>query len=675
MKPAEIELLLSVSRPTVDPAGGRAVVSVTRPDLGADANVGQLWSVPLHGGTPRRITQGFRDTSPRFSPDGEAIAFLRAGRTTPPQLVVLPIGGGEPVVITDRKLGVTEFDWAPDSRSLVFVSREPEHGRYGTVEGLDPAAEPPRRLTEKRYRANGLGYVVDKRAHLFLVDLPELTAEPRYEQAPSPDPEAGDEPPTVPEPRRLTTGDFDARSPRFSPDGAAVAFVASRHETRDEDLRADIYELPVSPESGGEPVNRTAAHGNLAVHDLVFAAPGRLFFSAQELGESGTDFVARNAAIYLLDTHGGVIGGVKEEFRRLTDPEHLDFGDADAALTPVDDESVLAQNRSRGTLQLIRVTASGTHTALTSGPLEVTGSATARGAVVVTVAAADSTPEVALLEQQGATVLTDFSTAIHAAGVRPARELTVTGRDGYPVHGWVVLPEGDGPHPVLLNIHGGPFHAYTCGLFDEAQVYAAAGYAVVMCNPRGSAGYGQAHGRAIRRAMGTVDMHDVLDFLDGALDAHATLDRDRVGIMGGSYGGYLTAWILAHESRFAAGIVERGFLDPEFFAGTSDIGSYFGQEYVGTDPELVRSQSPQAVVDRVTSPTMVLHSADDLRCPLSQAERYFWALKARGVDTELVVFPGENHELSRNGRPRHRLQRFDAILDWWARHLPVGARD
>jgi dipeptidyl aminopeptidase/acylaminoacyl peptidase len=670
MKPADIELLLSVSRPTVDPAGGRAIVSVTRPDLGADTTVGQLWSVPLHGGTPRRITQGFRDTSPQFSPDGEAIAFLRAARTTPPQLVVMPIGGGEPVVITDRTLGVTEFDWAPDSRSVVFVSREPEHGRYGTVEGLDAAAEPPRRLTEKRYRANGLGYVTDKRAHLFLVDVPSLTAEPGYEQAPSAESAEEDAPATMPQPRRLTTGDFDARSPRFSLDGAAIAFVSSRHETRDDDLRADIYEVPVE---GGEPVNRTAAHGSLAVHDLVFAAPGRLFFAAQELGESGTDFVARNAAVYLLDTHGGVIGGVKEEFRRLTDPEFLDFGDGDATLTPVDEESVLAQNRSRGTLQLIRVTASGTHTAMTSGPLEVTGSATARGAVVVTVAAADSTAEVALLEEAGATVLTDFSTAIHGAGVLPARELTVTGRDGYPVHGWVVVPDGDGPHPVLLNIHGGPFHAYTCGLFDEAQVYAAAGYAVVMCNPRGSAGYGQAHGRAIRHAMGTVDMHDVIDFLDGALQAHDSLDPDRVGVMGGSYGGYLTAWILAHSSRFAAGIVERGFLDPELFAGTSDIGSYFGQEYVGTDPELVRSQSPQAVVERVTSPTLVLHSADDLRCPLSQAERYFWALKARGVDTELVVFPGENHELSRTGRPRHRLQRFEVILDWWERHLPVRA--
>ena len=344
MKPADIELLLTVSRPTVDPAGGRAVVSVTRPDLGADANVGQLWSVPLHGGTPRRITQGFRDTSPRFSPDGEAIAFLRAGRTTPPQLVVMPIGGGEAVVVTDRKLGVTEFDWAPDSRSLVFVSREPEHGRYGTVEGLDPASEPPRRLTEKRYRANGLGYVIDKRAHLFRVDVPELTGEPPYEQAPSPEAPDADDIRVVPEPRRLTTGDFDARSPRCSPDGASVAFVSNRHETRDDDLRADIYELPAA---GGEPINRTAAHGNLAVHDLVFTGPGRLFFTAQELGESATDFVARNAAVYLLDTHGGVIGGVKEEFRRLTEPEHLDFGDADAFLTAVDSGSVLALGGGR----------------------------------------------------------------------------------------------------------------------------------------------------------------------------------------------------------------------------------------------------------------------------------------------------------------------------------------
>jgi dipeptidyl aminopeptidase/acylaminoacyl peptidase len=251
---------------------------------------------------------------------------------------------------------------------------------------------------------------------------------------------------------------------------------------------------------------------------------------------------------------------------------------------------------------------------------------------------------------------TDFSAPLRATGLVTPKELTVTGRDGYPVHGWLAVPEGTGRHPTLLMIHGGPY----------------ASYAVVYCNPRGSAGYGQAHGRAIRQAMGTVDLHDVLDFLDGVVAADGRLDGSRVGVLGGSYGGYLTAWTIAHDHRFAGAIVERGFLDPEAFFGTSDIGSFFGLEYVGETPEQVVAQSPQAVAAQVGTPTLVMHAELDLRCPLSQAERYYSTLKRHGVETELVVFPGENHELSRSGRPRHRQQRFEIILDWWKRHLPVG---
>jgi dipeptidyl aminopeptidase/acylaminoacyl peptidase len=299
------------------------------------------------------------------------------------------------------------------------------------------------------------------------------------------------------------------------------------------------------------------------------------------------------------------------------------------------------------------------------------GGADAAGeTIVVSFADARTTGDVAVVEGAGLRRLTDFSVPLRSAGIIEPRELTVTGRDGYPVHGWVLVPEGEGPHPVLLNIHGGPFASYTHALFDEAQVYAAAGYAVVMSNPRGSAGYGQEHGRVIRQRMGTVDLTDVLDFLDGAIAEVPGLDAERVGIMGGSYGGYLTAWAIAHDHRFAASIVERGFLDPDAFVGTSDIGSFFGDEYTGTDPELMRSQSPQAVVDQVRTPTLVLHSSHDLRCPLGQAERYYAALKRRGAETELVIFPGEDHELSRSGRPRHRQERFDIILDWWAQHLP-----
>jgi dipeptidyl aminopeptidase/acylaminoacyl peptidase len=376
--------------------------------------------------------------------------------------------------------------------------------------------------------------------------------------------------------------------------------------------------------------------------------------------------VARNSALYALDAEGAAP-------RLLTDPETADF--TESAIVAYGDDAVLVSDRSRGALVLTRVSAAGESERLTDDTTVVAGVGVAGETLVISFADAATNGDLATIEAGALNRLTDFSRELRATGIIAPREITVAGRDGYPVHGWVVLPEGDGPHPVLLNIHGGPFAAYTGSLFDEAQVYADAGYAVVMSNPRGAAGYGQEHGRVIRQAMGTVDLDDVLDFLDGAIAANPSLDGGRVGIMGGSYGGYLTAWTIAHDHRFEAAIVERGFLDPEAFVGTSDIGSFFGDEYTGTDAELMRSQSPQAVVAQVTTPTLVLHSSSDLRCPLSQAERYYAALKRNGVEAELLVFPGEDHELSRSGRPRHRKERFDAILDWWAKYLPSSKNE
>ncbi|MDQ7991739.1 MAG: prolyl oligopeptidase family serine peptidase, partial [Propionicimonas sp.] len=292
--------------------------------------------------------------------------------------------------------------------------------------------------------------------------------------------------------------------------------------------------------------------------------------------------------------------------------------------------------------------------------------------VVVAAAATAVTPgEVAVLGLEPR-VLTDFAAGLReVTTIHPTRELVAASPDGGEVHGWVLLPDGDGPHPVLLNIHGGPFACYGPSFFDEAQVYVEAGYAVVMCNPRGSAGYGEAYGRAIQGSFGDRDMADVLAFLDHALATVPGLDAGRTGVMGGSYGGYLTAWLIAHEHRFAAAIVERGYLDPRSFVGSSDIGWFFAHAYNTADPAAMDAQSPTLLADRVRTPTLVLHSEQDLRCPLAQALRYYAELKLAGVDTELLVFPGENHELSRSGRPWHRRQRFDAILDWWSRHLPV----
>ena len=222
---------------------------------------------------------------------------------------------------------------------------------------------------------------------------------------------------------------------------------------------------------------------------------------------------------------------------------------------------------------------------------------------------------------------------------------------------------------MLLAIHGGPFSQYSYSLYDEAQVYAGAGYVVVLGNPRGSSGYGEAHGRAIKHAMGTVDADDLLALLDAAL-ATDGVDRDRVGVMGGSYGGYMTTWLIGHVGeRFRAAIVERAVTAFDSFTGSSDIGFTFTDEYAGSDPAAVAAQSPLTYVGKIDIPTLIIHSEHDWRCPVEQAQRLYVALRTRGVPTELLLFPGEGHELSRSGLPSHRLARFEAVLDWWARHL------
>lgn len=647
MKPGDIEKLHSVSAPSIAPDSSRVVVSVSHPDLSADAVVGQIWTVPLDGSNPHRITRGRSDSSPQFSPDGSVIAFLRGGAGSPPQLAIMAADGGEPTVITDAKLGVRQFAWSPDSRQIAYLATVPQQGRYGTVDGISSAAEPARHITDLKYKYNALGYTGDQRSQVFLVEVPDVDGEPVYVPAPLPDGTTPDHA-LVPVSRQLTDGPFDTSAPRFI--GSRVGFVSARHDSRDRDLVNQLWS--VSP--GGEPEPLIAV-GTLSIESFD-EVDGTVYFIAPDLGSSRNDFVGTNSALYRLD------GG---EAHRLTDPEVTDLT---GATLVGGGGAVLVPYRERGRVHLLEVRGGAVST-LTSGDIEVGGVAASGDLAIVTYATPASFGDVALLRGGAITPLTDFSATLREMGVTEPAERTITARDGYPVHGWVARPAGEGPHPTLLMIHGGPYADYGIHVFDETQVYVEAGYAVVYCNPRGSAGYGQAHGRAITQAMGTVDMTDVLDFLEAALDSDPQLDRDRLGILGGSYGGYLTAWIIAHDHRFGAAIVERGYLDPTAFIGSSDIGMFFPQQYNGSDRELMRSQSPQEFAHQVTTPTFVIHSENDLRCPIAQAETYFATLKLQGVDAEMLIFPGENHELSRAGRPRHRVQRFEAILDWFERKL------
>lgn len=633
MKPTDIVHLHTVGAPALSPDGARAVFSVVRPDLEEDAYLGSLWSVPTDGSAaPARLTRGDRDRSPVFSPDGRWIAFLRPDGDKRPQIHVLPASGGEAWAVTAHPLGAGNPVWSPDSTRLAYTARVPEEGRYVDVE---PGKEPPRRITRLKHRVDGLGYFTDRPSHVF-VSAPV-----------DPSGDAG-------EPVRVTEGPLDHEGPvAWRPDGGELVFAASLHASHDTDLVCDLW--AAAPEAGAKP--RRVTDGTLSAGAPAYSADGStVYFLGDRLGEDLRDFVGRTTAVWSVPADGSAAPA------RLTPEEDPRFVGS-LAVTP---EGVLATAERRGAVDLLRVPFAGGEPAeVLADKVQVQAFATAAGVTVAAVADGRSSGELVAVSERGARPLTAL-----AAGVDPLplQELVAHTADGYPVHGWLAVPEGEGPHPVLLMIHGGPFAPYGHQLFDEAQVYASAGYAVAMCNPRGSSGYGQEHGRAIIGAVGEVSATDLLAFLDGALEDDR-LDASRVGVLGGSHGGFMTTWMAGnHGDRFRAAISERAVNAIDSFSGSSDIGSLFPRPLYGP-PQTWAEQSPLTYADRIDIPVLIIHSEEDWRCPVEQAQRLFAALKGRGAETEMLLFPGEGHELSRSGLPSHRVARFDAILDWWSRHL------
>jgi len=641
MQPRDLAHLRTPSAPTLTPDGRLLAVALGRIDLEADEYRAELWIMPTDGSAPpRRFTSGRRDVRPRFSPDGRWLAFLRAGEDDKPQLHVMATDGGEPRRVCEHPLGVEGFAWSPDSTRIAYVARVPEEGRYGTDKDVTAEKEPPRRITTLHYRLDNLGFTFDRRPQVFVVDALADGAEPV----------------------QLTRGDYDHGEPAWSPDGASVAFVSARHETRDEDAVSDVF---VAPAAGGDAVRVTAT--DLVVARPAFSPDGAtIWFVAAD-----QDLAGRPTVLWSVPADGS---GKPE---RLTDPERFDHDPAfGAGILPllVGADAVTTISLNRGAVRLLRFPVDGGEpTELLGGRRSVHDYDVAGGVVAAVVSHPTSAGEVVVVQDGRERTLTDFGALLaRSASLRPMEELAATAPDGAAVHGWVLKPAGTGPFPVVLMVHGGPFAHYGWTLFDEAQVYVGAGYAVVMGNPRGSAGYGESHGRAIVGDFGNLDRQDVLALLDAAL-GDPDLDGDRVGVMGGSYGGFMTGWLVGHSDRFRAAISERACNAFDSFEGSSDIGFSFVPHWNGTDPERVAAQSPLTYVDQIRTPMLLIHSEQDWRCPVEQAQRLFVALKQRKVEVELLLFPGEGHELTRSGLPSHRLARFGAVLDWWQRHLkPAG---
>jgi dipeptidyl aminopeptidase/acylaminoacyl peptidase len=651
MVPEDLLRIRFVGDPQLHPDGRLVAFVVTTLSEARDEYLSTIWVVDVEGGAPRPFTRGpRRDTAPRWSPDGRWLAFVsEREKKQKGQLHVMPADGGEALRLTDLRPGVSSPAWSPDGRWLAFVSRvggweEPED------EEERERSKPPRVIDVLKYKSNGVGFVYDRPEQIFVV------------------PAAGGEV------RQLTTGSFDSHHPAWSPDSQLVAFASARHAERDEDLAADVFTVPVG---SGDLRQLTRSEG--PVSWPAFSPDGRV---VAYVGHSDRRGVSRHHRVYTVPAGGGSPVCVTATLDRSC--EALVGAVAPLWLGATGTLAFLVEDEGDAPLYRVRPAPCGAPERLVGGTRQVTGFSASRDGALVAFTATDDTspPELFACRADGIgeRQLTDLNREWKAEVWRARPERFRFERAGFTVDGWVMPPFGQEVgrrYPALLNVHGGPTSQYGHRFFDEFQVYTGAGYAVVYLNPRGSRGYSEAFARAVVGDWGGGDYTDLMTGLDEALRRFDFLDPGRLGVMGGSYGGFMTSWIVGHTDRFRAACSERAVNAMWSMYGTSDIGHWFQEAHaLGRPPwedlKWYLERSPLSYVRDIRTPLLILHSESDLRCPMEQAEQLYVALKKLQRPVRLVRFPDEDHELSRSGRPRHRLARFRILLEWFREHLPPG---
>lgn len=662
-----------LSRPRISPDGERVAFVVTTIDEQKHEYRSAIWVAPAQGGEARRFIAGPANvSSPAWSPDGRWLAFVseREGELQAkdekeqkklgkgkPQIWLLPMEGGEARQLTFMEHGASSPTWSPDSKYVLF------NAPVGPSEEEGPEGKPlpkSRVINELWYRLDGVGFIYERRSHLFLIDAAGGTAE------------------------QLTDGDWDDGDAAWSPDGSHIAFAANHAEDRWRMPGADIYTLAV--QDGKADALRCLTDGTLSAGSPAWSPDGQTiaFLASAKVHSAGQTYlytIAANAE------HAAATCLTKGQEFSCSDWTNSDVGDEHLAPAPAwsaDGETLFILATHRGATRVLALPskqATTTPQVLTPGDVHVRDFSidTAKDRLALLMADAAHPQEIFVRSTEASAEITRVSTQndellseLHL--VQPEL-ITYAGVDGWPIDGWILKPHDFDParqYPLIVEVHGGPHTQYGYGFFHEMQMLAAEGYVVFYTNPRGSIGYGYDFAHAVRGAWGEKDSIDILLGIDELLK-RGYIDEQRLGVTGGSYGGFMTNWLLGHSDRFKAAVTDRCVSNMATLFGTSDIGWDLAEDNLDTTPwenlEKYMNMSPIKFVKNIQAPLLILHSEQDLRCSIEQAEQLFTALKYMGREVQLVRFEGQSHGLSRGGHPKLRLERLHYIKDWFAKYL------